>query len=130
MGSRAPESPHEPPSEPPYLNTTASWYSGDAWFLFQEIVERCGLPTAKFIFEKCISVAEEHDSRSAALAKAKAARRERAPIKLPTAEQIAIADRHKICIWWARLRGTDQKFNAREKRLIAALRARYVEVGG
>jgi hypothetical protein len=130
MRKRPFEIPDEPPSDPPYLNSTASWYSGDAWFLFQEIVQRCGLPSARFIFEKCIAVADEQESRAAAIAKTKAARRSRPPIPLPTAEQIAKADRRQICIWWARLRGTDQKFNAREKRLIAELRARYLDVGG
>lgn len=120
----------EPPSEPPHLNATASWYSGDAWFLFQEIVHRCDLPTARFIFRKCIAVADEQESRATALAKAKEARLGRGPIQLPTAKQISGADRHRICVWWARLRGTDQHFSVREKKIIGLLADRYKEVGG
>jgi hypothetical protein len=124
------ETPNEPPSEPPYLNSTANWYSGDAWFLFQEIAERCGISTAKFIFENCVSVAQEQEDQSVAIEKARSARLKRRPIKLPTVGEITAADRQQICVWWARLRGTDQKFDAREKQLIAKLSERYVEVGG
>jgi len=52
------------------------------------------------------------------------------PIKLPTIEQINAADRHQICVWWARLRGTDQDFSVDEKQIIGHLAGRYVEVGG
>jgi hypothetical protein len=125
-----PNIPNEPPSDPPYLNPTANWFSGDAWFLFQEIVQRCGLPTAKFIFQKCINVADEKEDQARALEKAKAARRDRAPIKLPTIEQIDAADRHQISVWWARLRGTDQDFSADQERKIQHLAGRYREVDG
>jgi len=118
----------EPCSEPPDLNPTASWYSGDAWLLFGEIARRCGLLTAKWIFQNCIRVAEEQERQTAATTKAKAAQRTRELTKLPTAEQIAAADRKQISKWWARL--PDRKFNAREKRLYDLLLRRYVEVGG
>jgi hypothetical protein len=125
-----PEIKDEPRSEPPYLNPTAHWYTQDAWNLFHEIAQRCELPTAKFIFQKCISVAEEQENQAAKIAKEKATRRTRASIKLPTAEQIAAADRKRICNWWAQLRRTDQKFNAQEKRVIDLLWRRYVDVDG
>jgi hypothetical protein len=119
----------EPFSEPPSLNPTASWYSGDAWILFEEIARRCGPRTAKWIFQHCIRIAEEQQSsQAAAITRAKAARRARELTKLPTAEQIAAADRKQISNWWARL--PDRKYNAREKRLYDLLRRRYVEVGG
>ena len=120
----------EPASEPPYLNPTANWYSGDAWFLFVEIAQRCGLPTAKFIFQKCVEVADEQENQAKAIQKAKAVRRDRAPIKLPTMEQIRAADRQQVSIWWARLRGTDQKFGNRDKPIIAALAERYKALDG
>jgi hypothetical protein len=118
----------EPPSDPPGLNPTASWYSGDAWLLFAEIVGRCDLPTAKFIFQKCILVAEEQESRAATVTREKAARLARALPKLPTLEQITLADRQQVSRWWARL--PDRRFNAQEKRVIAALTLRYQQLGG
>jgi hypothetical protein len=127
---RPPIIPNEPPSEPPYLNSTASWYSGDAWFLFEEIHQRCGLPTATHIFQKCIDVAAQQEEENAAIERRKRVRKERAPFKLPTISQIDSADRRQICLWWARLRGTDQRFSASEKKIIRRLAERYQEVDG
>jgi hypothetical protein len=118
----------EPRSEARYLNATAHWYSGDAWFLFEEIIQRCGLPTAKFIFQKCVSVAEEQENQAAAVAKARVAQCARELIRFPTAEEIAAADRGQISRWWARL--PDRKYDAQETRLYDLLRQRYVELGG
>jgi hypothetical protein len=118
----------EPLSDPPYLNPTASWYSGDAWSLFCEIYQRCGLSTAKFIFQECISVADKQEGQAAAIDKAKSAQRMRELTKLPTPEEIVVADRKKICNWWARL--PIRKLTAEEKRIVAILCRRYIEVGG
>jgi hypothetical protein len=120
----------EAPSDPPYFNVTASWYSGDAWLLFDEIAQRCGLPTAKFIFQKCIEVADEQESRAKAIKKAKAIRGKRAPIELPTLKQVDSFDRNQTCRWWDRLGSTDQKFKGGERKIIGRLAARYVEFGG
>ena len=122
--------PDEPPSDPSYLNSTANWYSGDAWFLFEEIRLRCGLPTAAFIFQKCIQVGAQQDAAKVALERRKRSRQERAPFKVPTASEIEAADRHQICIWWARLRLTDQRFSAGEKKIIRLLAGRYKDVDG
>ena len=119
---------NEPPSSLPYLNSTAHWYLADAWDLFYEICGRCDVPTAKHIFQKCISVADEQEIQAAAIDKARAAQRTRELNKLPTEEAIAAADRKTICNWWARLPG--RKFSAKEKTIVAALSRRYVEVGG
>jgi len=118
---------NEPPSDPPGLDATASWYVGDAWLLFREIYQRCGLSTAKFIFKKCISVAEQ-EIRALAIDTAKAAKRTRELNKLPTEEEIVGADRKKICNWWARL--PTRKLTTKEKGIVAILSQRYIEVGG
>ena len=104
---------NEPPSSLPYLNSTAHWYLADAWDLFYEICGRCDVPTAKHIFQKCISVVDEQEIQAAAIDKARAAQRTRELNKLPTEEAIAAADRKTICNWWARLPG--RKFSAKEK---------------
>lgn len=124
----APTFPGEPPSEPPYLNPSAHWYLGDASFLFQEIVERCGIATAKFLFQECIRVAEEQEQQAAAITKADAAQQARALAKLPTLPQIATADREQICRWWARL--PTRMLTENEKEIVGALAQRYVDVRG
>jgi hypothetical protein len=118
----------EPPSEPPYLNTTANHYLGDASFLFGEISTRCGEATAEFIFQKCVSEAVKERHRVVGVQRAKAAQRARSLATLPTAEQIAAADRRQISIWWARL--PDRKVAAQERPLYDLLRKRYIEFGG
>jgi hypothetical protein len=123
-----PEIDGEPPCEPPHLNTTASHYLGDAWLLFAEVASRCGVATARFIFQKCISEAEKQEDRALGIQKKKAAQKARSLTTLPTAEQIAAADRKQISNWWARL--PDRKITEREKPLYALLLKRYIEFGG
>jgi hypothetical protein len=118
----------EPPSEPPYLNPTASWYLGDAWDLFHDIVQRCGLPTAKFLFEQCIKEASRQEELRAKIDREKAARAKRTPIKLPTLKQIDAADHRQICRWWDLLQG--QELKSSEKKVIGRLAARYKDFGG
>jgi hypothetical protein len=120
----------EPPSEPPYLNPTASWYAGDAWYLFAIIIEKCGLETAKFIFEKCIKEGTEIEAASAKRAAATQRRATAAPMKIPTIKEIKAADRDRICMWYARLLTTDQHLSLQEKKSVALLTKRYIEFGG
>jgi hypothetical protein len=123
-----PEFPGEPPSEPPSLNPTANWYSQDAWNLFAEIAQRCGLPTAKYLFQSCITEADNQERAIVGRDRAKAAQRARELTKLPTAEQVASADRQKICNWYARL--PSRKFRARERPIVDAIFKRYIAFGG
>lgn len=122
--------PNEPPSEPPFLNPTASWYLGDARILFEMICRNCDLPTAKFIFQRCVEEAVDQEEAQAAANKHRESRLHRPPIRLPSTKQIDAADRHQICVWWARLRGTDQAFSESEKIIIHHLAGRYVDLGG
>jgi hypothetical protein len=123
--------PNERPSEPPYLNPTASWYTGDAWFLFANIIDSCGYPTAKFIFEKCIKEGAEIEAAKAKRVANAQRRAAAAPMKIPTIAQIDAAGHSQICIWWERLRSTEQKFDsASEKESVDRIQARYIEFGG
>ena len=121
-----PKFPNEPPSEPPYLNATASWYTGDAWFLFANMIESCGYPTAKFIFEQCIKegadiIAKREKSRN------KRAARANAPyLELPSIAQIDAMSRDQICRWYERFARIDQAYDERAARLLA----RYISFRG
>jgi hypothetical protein len=74
--------------------------------LFDRITKRHGLPTAKILFERCIKLAkeptfEEEQKRDAEKhANKRKAQAARALSKLPTLEQIAAANRNRICNWW------------------------------
>jgi hypothetical protein len=102
--------------------------------LFDRIVKRHGAPTAKLVFERCIKLArepsqdEEQEQRRSAKAIQREAQEARAMTTLPTAEQIASADRRKVCVWWYRLPA--RKLSAEEEKLADLLWRRYVEVGG
>jgi hypothetical protein len=120
----------EPPSEPPYLNPTASWYVGDARYLFAIMIEKCGYPTAKFIFEKCIKEGAEIEAANAKRSANAQQRPDAAPMKIPTIQEIDAADRNRICMWYARLLTTDQRFSNREKEAVDRLAKRYIEFGG
>src|SRR6478672_12940653 len=117
----------EPPSKPPALNTTASHYLADAWSLFAEIYARCGTGTAKFIFQRYISEVEKQENHDQEIAEKKAKRKARSLTTLPTVEQIAAANRKRICMWWVRL---PDHIPAREKPRYDLLLKRYIEFGG
>jgi hypothetical protein len=125
-----PDFPNEPPSEPPYLNRTASWYAGDAWYLFASIMGKCGFETAKFIFEKCIKEGAEIEAANAKRSANAQQRAGAAPMKIPTVQEIDAADRERICMWYARLLTTDQHFSNREREAVDRLTKRYIEFGG
>ena len=108
----------KPAKDSPGLNPTASWYAGDAWYLFAIMIEKCGYPTAKFIFEKCIKKGAEVEAANAKRLADAQRRAGTPPMKLPTRRKIDAADRHQICVWWARLRATDQAFSESEKKII------------
>jgi hypothetical protein len=114
----------------PGLDPTASWYAGDAWYLFASMIESCGYPTAKFIFEKCIKEGAEIEAKKEKRAATVQRRATAAPIELPTIEEIDAADRHQISVWWKQLSDTDQDFSADEKLVIHHLAGRYKEFGG
>ena len=96
---------------------------GRARILFKSISQKLDVPTAKLIFQLC---AQEASSEAAA--EKKQPRREL--MKLPTISQIDGANRAKICMWWDRLRHTDQRFSKSEQKIIDRLWARYYEFGG
>jgi hypothetical protein len=112
------------------LAPLASWYSSDAWMLFQAIYTQCGLAAATAIFEKCIAMGVDDAAAKGKRERAALVRARQAPLKLPTLAEINAADRERICIWWARLLAADQKFTAKENRIIARLSARYFKFGG
>jgi hypothetical protein len=114
----------------PGLDATASWYSSDAWSLFQTICAQCGLTAATTIFKKCVAMGAEDAATEQKRERAALARARQAPLKLPTLAEINAADRERICVWWARLLAADQKFTAKENRIIARLGARYFKFGG
>jgi hypothetical protein len=121
----------EPPSNPPFLNPTASACMSDAWYLFVNMVEKCDYSTAAWIFKKCIEqgadIEEARAKRTASAEKRAAA----APFKPPTITEIDAADRHQVCVWWERLRSTEQKFeDANVLKSIGRIQARYIEFGG
>jgi hypothetical protein len=118
------------PSVQPGLDPTASWYSGDAWYLFSIMIEKCGYPTAKVIFEKCIRDGAEIETARAKRAAEVQRRAAAAPMKIPTIKQIDSADRDRVCIWYARLLTTEQHLNAREQKAVDRLTERYIEFGG
>jgi hypothetical protein len=96
---------------------------GRARILFKNISRKLDVPTAKMIFQLCA-----HEASGEAAAEKKQPRRE--PMKLPTIAQIDGANRAKICMWWDRLRHTDQRFSKSEQKIIDRLWARYYEFGG
>jgi hypothetical protein len=118
------------PSVQPGLDPTASWYLGDAWYLFSVMMEKCGYPTAKIIFEKCIKDGAEIEAARAKRAAEVQRRASAAPMKIPTIREINGADRDRICIWYARLLTTEQHFNAREQKGVNRLQQRYIQFGG
>jgi hypothetical protein len=114
----------------PGLDPTASWYSGDAWYLFAIIMEKCGYPTAKLIFETCVkegaAIEEANVKRASEVEKRAAA----APMKIPTIKQIDAADRDRICLWYSRLLTTSQSFTPKERKAVDRLQQRYIQLGG
>jgi hypothetical protein len=114
----------------PGLDPTASWYSGDAWYLFSIMIEKCGYATARVIFEKCIRDGAEIEAARAKRAAEAQRRAAAAPMKIPTIKQINGADRDRICIWYARLLTTEQHLNAREQKAVERLTKRYISFGG
>jgi hypothetical protein len=114
----------------PGLDPTASWYSGDAWYLFAIMIEKCGYPTAKHIFETCIEKGAEIETAKAKRAATARQRASAAPMKIPTLKEIDAADRERICIWYARLLTADQHLSSRQKSAVARLTQRYIEFGG
>jgi hypothetical protein len=125
-----PNFPNEPPSEPPYLNPTASWYAGDAWYLFAIVIAKCGYPTAKFIFEKCIKEGAEIEAAKEKRTAAAQRRATAAPMKIPTIKEIDSADRERVCIWYTRWLETEQHLSAQEQKAVAHLTKRYIQFGG
>jgi hypothetical protein len=113
-----PKFPDEPPSEPPYLNATASWHLGDAWFLFSNIIENCGYPTAKFIFEKCIKDADELEALHEKVKSERTAHALAPAVELPPIAEIDAMNREQICRWYARFSKTDQAYDERSHRLL------------
>jgi hypothetical protein len=114
----------------PGLDPSASWYAGDARYLFAIMIEKCGYPIAKVIFEKCIKEGAEIEAAKKKRAAKTQQRASAAPMKIPTPKEIDAADRERICMWYARLLATDQHLNAREKNAVARLTKRYIEFGG
>jgi hypothetical protein len=102
--------------------------------LFDKIARRYDLTTAKLLFERCIklaiepSVEDERNQYAAQKAKANAAQRARALTKLPTLEQISVADRDKICHLY--YRWPDRSLTNAEQKIFNALLKRYVSFGG
>jgi hypothetical protein len=102
--------------------------------LFDRITKRHGLPTAKILFERCIKLAkeptfEEEQKRDAEKhANKRKAQAARALSKLPTLEQIAAANRNRICNWW--YQWPDRKLKKQEREIYNALLRRYIEVKG
>jgi hypothetical protein len=125
---RPPEIPDEPPSEPPYLNSTANWYLQPAWDLFAEIYQRCGAATAKFIFNRCIEEAEKQEREEGTKISATLSRRARELTELPTLDEVRAADRRQIVRWYAFW--PDRKYKGKEKKITQLLQQRYVELGG
>ena len=121
-----PKLPNEPDKDPPYLNATASWYSGDAWFLFANIIEACGYPTAKFIFEKCLTEAAEIEAQREKVRGKQAARYLAALLELPPSAEIDVMDREQVCRWYTRFARTDHAYDDRSRRLLD----RYLSFGG
>jgi hypothetical protein len=102
--------------------------------LFDRIVKRHGLGTAKALFERCINLApeptidEERQQYAAAKAQEKAAQNARSLAKLPTLEQITAANRDLICKWY--YSWPDRKLEEKEYKIYCALLRRYIDVGG
>jgi hypothetical protein len=114
----------KPARTPLDLNPTASWCFGDARILFETIVAKCDLATARGIFLKCIEIAAEQEQERAAVT------RKRQDVELPPAAEIkAMADR-RVRTWWRRIQDNGQAFEGDQKQSLIALAERYLKCGG
>jgi hypothetical protein len=107
----------KPQKDSPGLDPTASRYLSDARYLFANMIESCGYPIAKHIFQKCIKEGAEIEAKKEKRVVTAQRRAKAPPIDLPPIAKQNAMSREDVCKWWIRFADTEQPYDERARHL-------------